>query len=371
MQKVHVTIDGMEVDVAEGTTILEAAESAGIKIPRLCHDEGIAPSGNCRICVVEVEKAKALVGSCHTPVSSGMTVRTSTVRVQKARLATIELLLTGHTGTCVTDRDARECRLHGIASDLEVGPPRFRVRRPRLFVEEDGNPYVIRDMSKCILCRKCVRACTEKARMDVYSMAYRGFGSKVVVDCDAPLDKDVCKDCGICIEYCPTNALRWPGGAKRAATAAKALPESPGGGPQEDGSPALLDLLRARQGTDGCLSEASLGEIAASLGISPGAAFGVATFYAFLSTKPLGRHVIRVCKSLPCYLKNGRMILEALGRALAIGPGETTPDGRFSLELTNCIGACDRAPAILIDDTAYGDLTPDRIGDILGSYRGA
>ena len=86
----------------------------------------------------------------------------------------------------------------------------------------------------------------------------------------------------------------------------------------------------------------------------------MASFYAFLSTKPRGKHVIRVCKSLPCYLENAPMIVESVARSIGIKPGETTADGSFSFELTNCIGACDQAPAMLVDDTVYGNLTPGK-----------
>lgn len=367
MKKVHLAVDGIEVEADEGTTILSAAESVGIEIPTICYEKGLSPSGNCRVCVVEVEGAKTLVGACHTPISEGMVVHTASPRVQKARLATIELLMAGHTGNCVTDISAQECRLHTTASSLEVGTSRFRVKEPRFFAEENENPYVIRDMSKCILCRKCIRACKEVARQDVYSVAYRGFSSKVVVDCDSPLHKEICKDCGICIEYCATNALRWPDG--KDAGIANAGLESHEHGLQTENRTQLLDLLRTQQRVQGHLSEAFLSEIATSFDMSLSEVFGVATFYSFLSTRALGRHVIRVCKSLPCYLRNGRMIVEEVGRALDVRPGETTADGLFSLELTNCIGACDRAPAMLIDDTVYGDLTPDRVSDILALYR--
>jgi NADH dehydrogenase/NADH:ubiquinone oxidoreductase subunit G len=108
------------------------------------------------------------------------------------------------------DTDARECELHNLASKLEVGPPRFKVKDPRFYPVEEISPYVRRDMSRCILCRRCVRACREIAKKDIYSMAYRCFHSKVVVDWYVPLDKEACKDCGICIDYCPTSALKKP-----------------------------------------------------------------------------------------------------------------------------------------------------------------
>ena len=371
MENVTVTIDGVKVSGSPGTTILDAAEKAGIEIPRLCHQEGIKPSGNCRICVVEVEGSRTLVGSCHTPIAEGMVIQSRSARVLEARQATIELLLTGHTGTCVTDTEARECTLHKLASDLEVGPPRFHVKRPRLYGVEDVSPYVLRDMSRCILCRKCIRACQEVAGQNVYSMAYRGFGSKVVVDFDVPLNKEVCKDCGICIEYCPTSALMWPEGVKKREGAPTAKKKAKTAGKVTDNGTRekLLNLLEERQRTDGSLSEASLSGIAGDLNLPLSEVYGVASFYAFLSTKPQGKNVIRICKSLPCYLKNAPMIMESVSQNIGIKPGQTTADGRFSFELTNCIGACDEAPAMLINDKVYGSLTSGKIADILKSYR--
>jgi NADH:ubiquinone oxidoreductase subunit E/Pyruvate/2-oxoacid:ferredoxin oxidoreductase delta subunit len=368
MKNISLTIDGMVVGGPPGTTILDAAAKAGIDIPHLCHQEGIAPSGNCRICVVEVQGSRTLVGSCHTPIVEGMVIHSHSEKVLEARRATIELLLTGHTGSCVTDTEARECALHKLASDFEVGPPRFHVKRPRLYASEEG-PYVLRDMSRCILCRKCIRACAEVAHQNVYSMAYRGFGSKVVVDCDIPLDKEVCKDCGICIDYCPTSALMWPEGVKkREGTPGRkkvGMPPVPENGTREK----LLTLLEESRRTEGSLTEGSMTAIARDLGVTLSEVYGVATFYSFLSTGPKGKNVIRICKSLPCHMKNGPMIIESVARNIGIGPGQTTADGAFSFELTNCIGACDRAPAMLVNDRVYGNLNPGKISDILKSYR--
>ena len=131
----------------------------------------------------------------------------------------------------------------------------------------------------------------------------------------------------------------------------------------------LLNLLEERQRTDGSLSEASLSGIAGDLNLPLSEVYGVASFYAFLSTKPQGKNVIRICKSLPCYLKNAPMIMESVSQNIGIKPGQTTADGRFSFELTNCIGACDEAPAMLINDKVHGSLTPGKIADILKSYR--
>jgi NADH dehydrogenase/NADH:ubiquinone oxidoreductase subunit G len=170
----------------------------------------LAPDGNCRICVVELENSPRLVAACHTPISEGMNVFTQSAKVKTVRKVNLELLMIGHTGTCVTDIHAHECRLHNLASDVDMGPPRFKVKASRYYPPEPPNPYIRRDMSACILCRNCVRACRDIAKKDIYAMAYRGFQSKVVVDCDIALNKDECKDCGICIEYCPTSALTKP-----------------------------------------------------------------------------------------------------------------------------------------------------------------
>jgi NADH:ubiquinone oxidoreductase subunit E len=162
----------------------------------------------------------------------------------------------------------------------------------------------------------------------------------------------------------------WPEGVKKrdggTKKKKKAAPAVPGNGH----STRLLDLLKSRLRTEGSLSPESLSELARNLDLPLSDVYGVATFYSFLSMKPRGRHVIRVCKSLPCYLKNGMMIIEAVSRTIGIGVGETTADGRFSFELTNCVGACDQAPAMLVDDIVHGGLTPDTIVDVLKSYGG-
>ena len=122
-------IHSTEGSFPEGATILEAAEQVGSEIPTLCRSPDITPTGNCRICVVEVEGSARLVASCHTPISAGMVIRTRSHKVVAARKATVELLMAGHTGLCVTDECAKGCKLHNIASDLEVGPPRLSRQR--------------------------------------------------------------------------------------------------------------------------------------------------------------------------------------------------------------------------------------------------
>ena len=137
---------------------------------------------------------------------------------------------------------------------------------------------------------------------------------------------------------------------------------------QGKGPEDLLVLLEEAQGKLGHLSPELMTEVAESLDIPLSDVYGVATFYSFLSTRPQGKNVIRICKSLPCLLKNGETLAESVAREIGINPGETTADGRFSFELTNCIGACDKAPAMLINHDVHGDLTPGKVAQILRSY---
>jgi NADH:ubiquinone oxidoreductase subunit E len=117
------------------------------------------------------------------------------------------------------------------------------------------------------------------------------------------------------------------------------------------------------------LSREVMVELSRSLDIPLGEVFGVASFYSFLSTEPRGRNTIRICRSVPCYLKHAEMIVKAVGDEIGIGLGETTQDGRFCFVSTNCIGACDAAPAMLVNSDVHGDLTPNKISRILKSYR--
>ena len=139
-------------------------------------------------------------------------------------------------------------------------------------------------------------------------------------------------------------------------------------GQKESKREALLGVIKEEHAKSGYLSKGAMVEVSEALGVTVGDVYGVATFYSFLSTWPLGRHVIRICKSVPCCMKDAEMLIEWIGKELGIGPGETTADGRFTLTLTNCIGACDQAPAMLIGDEVYGPLTPERIAEVLKSF---
>ncbi len=214
MAEIALTMNGAKVSGHEGMTILELARENGIDIPTLCYVAGLAPTGACRLCVVEVEGSRTLVASCHTPITQGMVIQTHSPKVLQTRKTIVELLLASHCGYCMVCEKANLCELRKIAAELEVGLPRFQVKK-RYYPIEDVSPYIHRDLSKCILCRRCVRACSEIAKQNILSIAYRGFESKVVADIDEPINKDACRNCDVCVSACPTGALSKPRGLSK------------------------------------------------------------------------------------------------------------------------------------------------------------
>jgi NADH:ubiquinone oxidoreductase subunit E len=127
--------------------------------------------------------------------------------------------------------------------------------------------------------------------------------------------------------------------------------------------------LEEAQYETGYITGERMRELAKAMNIPESEVYGVASFYSFLSTEIKGKHIIRICRSLPCYIKHSQMIIDAVEKELGIKPGETTEDGLYSLELTNCIGACDKAPAMMIDNDVHGNLTAEKISGILKLYR--
>jgi NADH dehydrogenase/NADH:ubiquinone oxidoreductase subunit G len=210
MGNIGLTINDAPVSGREGMTILEVARENGIDIPTLCYLENFPPVGACRLCVVEVEGSRTLVGSCHTPIAEGMVIHTHSPKVLATRRVLVELMLASHPDSCLVCDEANRCELRKIAADLDIGLPRFRMRK-HYYPVEDENPYIIRDMSKCILCRRCVTACQNIKGKKIFSVAYRGFNSKVIWGLDQPLgSEEACRDCDVCISLCPTGALSKP-----------------------------------------------------------------------------------------------------------------------------------------------------------------
>jgi NADP-reducing hydrogenase subunit HndD len=203
---INLTIDNIPVTVPEGTTVLEAARSAGIKIPSLCFLKGVNEIGACRICVVEVKGARALMASCVYPVSEGMEVQTNTERVRHSRRLTLELILSNHRMDCLTCSRNAHCELRQLASDLGIDAVRYSNDQLPSQIE-DTALHLVRDNSKCILCRRCVSACRKLQSVGVIGPNDRGFHTHIGSAFDRDLAEVDCVSCGQCIVACPTGAL--------------------------------------------------------------------------------------------------------------------------------------------------------------------
>ena len=208
MDKKMVTlkINDIPVTVPEGTTVLEAARNAGIKIPSLCYLKGINEIGACRICVVEVKGAKSLVASCVYPVSEGMEVQTNTEKVRHSRQLTLELILSNHRMDCLTCARNAHCELRELSAELGIDAVRYANDEllPRI---EDSAPHLVRDNSKCVLCRRCTAVCRATQEVGVIGCNDRGFATHVGCAFDRDLSEVDCVSCGQCIVACPTGAL--------------------------------------------------------------------------------------------------------------------------------------------------------------------
>ena len=136
-------------------------------------------------------------------------------------------------------------------------------------------------------------------------------------------------------------------------------------GARREGHEEVLRKLKEIQEEFGYIPGSQIAGTARSFGMTVSEVYGIATFYSFLSTKPLGKYVIRICQSIPCCLKSAETLMDAVGKEIGIKPGQTTSDGKFSFELTNCIGACDMAPALLLNSKVYGHLTVEKVAELL------
>jgi predicted molibdopterin-dependent oxidoreductase YjgC len=196
------TVDGREVSVTEGSTILDACRRLGVETPTLCYGDTLTPVNVCRVCVVEVEGARTLVPACSRKVEAGMVVHTDSPRVQTSRRLVLELL--GSSVDLSTAPDAlRYIEEYGAEPD-RFGPDSLTVAQA---VKVDNELYV-RDYSKCILCYKCVEACGDDHQNTfAIAVAGRGFGSHISTELDVELPESACVYCGNCIAVCPTGAL--------------------------------------------------------------------------------------------------------------------------------------------------------------------
>ncbi len=216
LQPVTLTINRQEVSGHPGMTILELARESGIDIPTICHHSKLTPIGACRFCLVENEQNGALLASCVTPIAPGMIINTASPRVLEHRKMILKLILASHPDSCLVCDKGNQCLLRRLASDLGIGLIELD-RIPQPAVTEEVNPFIVRDMSKCILCARCIRACRElviEGALDYYG---RGFKAKPATLSNVPLESSECTFCGICVALCPTGALMEKEGLYRGA----------------------------------------------------------------------------------------------------------------------------------------------------------
>jgi NADP-reducing hydrogenase subunit HndD len=200
------TIDSKPVTVPEGTSLLDAAKQAGITIPTLCYLEHVQAIGACRVCVVEVEGAKALVASCVMPAAEGMKVHTNTKRVREARRTVVELLLSEHDGDCQTCERNNDCELQTLAFELDIRAIRYPGVKTANAIDE-STPALIRNNGKCIKCRRCVAACNQVQAVGALFPQFRGFKTVIGPAFGRDLDSVACVQCGQCAAVCPVGAI--------------------------------------------------------------------------------------------------------------------------------------------------------------------
>jgi len=200
------TIDGHEVTVPEGTTVLEAAKMAGISIPTLCHHPDLPPRGVCRLCVVEIEGSYLLQTACTYPVRDGMKVKTNSPLVRETRRTVVELMLARGNHNCPTCPRNQKCELQRVAESLGIRENPFEVfRRPR--PKDTSSAAIVRDPEKCILCRRCVEMCQDVQGVGILFPAGRGFATEITTPLDRALSDVACVNCGQCILACPVGAI--------------------------------------------------------------------------------------------------------------------------------------------------------------------
>ncbi len=207
MNTVNITIDGVQVSVPENYTILEAAAAAGINIPTLCYLKDINQIGACRLCLVDIEGARALQAACVSTVSEGMVVRTNTEKLRAQRKLNLELLLSNHNRECTTCPRSKNCELQALCNEYGVDTVRFESPVKKEYEIDDLSPSVVRDNSKCINCRRCIAACNDVQKIGAIGPSLRGDKTVIGSIFGKSLVETPCINCGQCIAACPVGAL--------------------------------------------------------------------------------------------------------------------------------------------------------------------
>lgn len=204
---VNIKINGQPIQAEAGKTVLQVAKEHDVHIPTLCYHKDLNPTGNCRMCIVEVKGGRFLQAACVTPIWEGMEIETSSEKVMKDRKLTLELMLANHPVDCMTCDVAGECELQDLAYEYQAKVPAWGAKGTRYKVDSDPNPFIRVDMNKCILCRRCESACAEIQGRNVWGVAKRGFEEVIVAGAGVPMLEARCESCGQCVAYCPTGAL--------------------------------------------------------------------------------------------------------------------------------------------------------------------
>lgn len=206
MTTVTITINGREVKAQAGQTVLEAAEAAGIDIPVLCHHPAVQPIGACRMCLVEIEKQRALQPACTFPISEGLVIQTESPRVVEARKFVLNLLFSERNHFCMFCQMSGNCELQDLAYRYQLDHWGYQRAYPNLPVDS-SRQYFVMDHNRCILCRRCIRACAELVGNYTLGLRHRGADTMLVADMDVPFGESSCVSCGTCLQVCPTGAL--------------------------------------------------------------------------------------------------------------------------------------------------------------------
>lgn len=206
-EKIKLNIDGIDVEVEKGTTVLQAARKVNIDIPTLCFLKGINEAGDCRMCLVEIEGRRALTPSCNTIAENGMIVKTNTDKINEARKVILDLILSSHNRDCLTCTRNGNCELQELCKKFSVTNIEFEGEKVKPEIDE-LSPSIVRDASKCIMCKRCVATCKNIQKISAIDVAGRGFECRIATTQDKSLNEVNCTFCGQCIQACPVGALK-------------------------------------------------------------------------------------------------------------------------------------------------------------------